>query len=355
MVDYKKELEALLDRLIAENGSDLHLSVGKPPIIRVSGFLIPFVNKQSLTAEDTESFMDAFLRPEDKKRFLANKDIDFSYDHRGKARFRGNCFYQQGSIAISLRLIPKRIKTIAELNLPHVLEYFTEKHQGFFLVVGPMGHGKSTTLASMIDLINQTRAEHIVTIEDPIEYVYEPKLSVIEQREVRIDALDFASALRSTFRQDANVILVGEMRDLETISNAIIASDTGHLVFSTLHTNSASQTINRIIDVFPPSQQDQIRIQLASSLTGIFSQRLIPRISGGLVPAYELLINNSAVANLIREKRIHEINTVIETSSEQGMVDMNRSLADLVRRGEITPQNAYLHSLNPKILEKLIK
>jgi twitching motility protein PilT len=355
MIDYKKEFESLLDRLIAENGSDLHLSVGKPPIIRISGFLVPFVNKSALTPDDTEAFMELLLRPDDKKVLMSNKDVDFSYDYKGRARFRGNCFFQQGSLALSLRLIPRRIRTLAELNLPPILQYFAEKQQGFFLVVGPMGHGKSTTLASMIELINQTRAEHILTIEDPIEYVYEPKLSVIEQREVRIDTPDFATALRSAFRQDANVILVGEMRDLETISNAIIASDTGHLVFSTLHTNSASQTINRIIDVFPSNQQDQIRIQLASSLTGIFSQRLIPRISGGLIPAYELLINNSAVANLIREKRIHEINTIIETSSENGMIDMNRSLADLVRRGEITPQNAYMHSLNPKVLEKLIK
>jgi len=220
--------------------------------------------------------------------------------------------------------------------------------------VGPVGHGKSTTLAAMIDHINDTRSEHIVTIEDPIEYIYPQKKSVIDQREVRVDTVDFPSALKSVFRQDVDVILIGEMRGVDTIATAVTAAETGHLVFSTLHTNNAAQTINRIIDSFPGSQQDQIRVQLASTLTGIFSQRLIPRISGGLVPAYELLVANTAVSNLIREKRVHEINTLIETGSESDMIDMNRSLADLVRRGEITVENAILYSPNPKMLERLL-
>jgi len=217
-----------------------------------------------------------------------------------------------------------------------------------------MGHGKSTTLASLINIINSTRSEHILTIEDPIEYMYEEKLSVIDQREVRIDTKDFHTALVSMFREDVNVALIGEMRDQETISSAVTAAETGHLIFSTLHTNSAAQSIDRIIDIFPPGQQEQIRLQLAATLTGVFSQRLVPRISGGLIPAYELLISNYAVANLIREKRTHEINTFIETGLEQGMTDMNRSLADLVRRGEITPENAFAYSPNPRIMDRLL-
>jgi twitching motility protein PilT len=263
-------------------------------------------------------------------------------------------YYKQGTLSVALRLIPKKIKTLAELNLPPILETFTRKPQGFFLCVGPIGQGKSTTLAAMIEMINQSRSEHILTIEDPIEYVYESKKSIIDQREVLVDTPDFHSALTSMFREDIDVCLVGEMRDINTISTAVTAAETGHLVFSTLHTNNAAQTINRIIDSFPPNQQDQIRVQLAGSLTGIFSQRLIPRISGGLIPAYELLINNNAVANLIREKRIHEIQTVIETSSGEGMIDMNRSLAELARSGQISVESAYLNSQSPKTLEKLI-
>lgn len=353
-MDYKKELENLLSRLIEEGGSDLHFSEGRPPTVRISGFLIPLVNKPKLKKDDTMAFASELLRAEDKKLFLENKEIDFSYDFKGKARFRGNVYFQQGGAGIALRLIPKNIKTFAELGLPPILEIFAQKQQGFFLAVGPIGHGKTTTLAAMVDLINNTRAEHIMTIEDPIEYVYEPKLSLIDQREVRIDTLDFRNALSSMFRQDVDVVLVGEMRDVETISAAVTAAETGHLVLSTLHTNNAAQTIERIIDVFPAIQQEQVRIQLAGSLSGIFSQRLIPRISGGLIPAYELLIANTAVENLIRDKRTHEIDTVIETSSDAGMIGMNRCLSDLVRRGEITVENAYLYSFNPKALQDLI-
>ena len=246
------------------------------------------------------------------------------------------------------------MKSIEELNLPPVLKEFANREQGFFLVVGPVGQGKTTTLASLIETINEERAEHIITIEDPIEYLFTEKKSIIDQREVRIDTKDFHSALTSVFRQDVDVVMIGEMREPETISTAVTAAETGHLVFSTLHTNNAAQTIDRIIDSFPATQQDQIRLQLAGSLAGIFSQRLIPRVSGGLIPAYELLINNNAVSNLIREKRTHEINTVIETGSEDGMIDMNRSLAELVRRGEITVENAYTRSWNPKSLERLL-
>jgi twitching motility protein PilT len=294
------------------------------------------------------------LGDEKIQKFVERKEYDFSYRFNDNARFRGNAFIQQGYYSIALRLIPKQILTFDQLGLPKALEMFTQKKQGFFLVVGPVGQGKSTTLASMIEMINQERAEHIVTIEDPIEYVYEQKKSIIDQREVGTDTDSFENALLSVLRQDVNVILLGEMRGHETMAAAVTAAETGHLVFSTLHTNNAAQTIDRIIDTFPPAQQDQIRVQLAASLTGIFSQRLIPRISGGMVPAYELLVANSAVANLIREKRTHEINTVIETGLQEGMIDMNRSLAELVRKGEISIENAYQHSLNPQILERMI-
>ncbi len=353
MTDYKIALADLVKTVVNEGASDLHLSEGRHPTIRVSGMLLPLVKHPALTKEDTAGILNILLSEKNRELFSNTKEVDFSYGS-GDARFRGNAYFQQGAVSVALRLVPKMIRSFEELNLPDILKTFAEKQQGFFLVVGPVGHGKSTTLATMVDYINSNRAEHILTIEDPIEYIYEQKRSVIDQREVRIDTDDFSNALRSMFREDVDVVLIGEMRGLETISTAVTAGETGHLVFSTLHTNSAAQTIDRIIDSFPGSQQDQIRSQLSTSLNGIFSQRLIPRISGGLIPAYELLINNNAVANLIREKRIHEINTVIETSSQEGMMDMNRCLADLVARGEITIENAYHFSFNPKNLERLL-
>ena len=352
--EYKKELEDLVLTVIHEGASDLHLIVGRHPTIRVSGELVPLVKKPLLTGEDTNGLAKELLEDQIYKDFIAEKEVDFSFSFGKEARFRGNGFFQKGTVAIALRLIPKKIKTIQELGLPPVLELFTKRKQGFFLVVGPVGQGKSTTLASMIEMVNRERAENIITIEDPIEYVFTPDRSIISQREVRFDTKDFQVALRACFREDVDIILIGEMRGLDTIATAVTAAETGHMVFSTLHTNNASQTIDRIIDSFPPSQQDQIRLQLSASLAGIFSQRLIPRVSGGQVPAYELLINNSAVANLIRERRTHEVPMVIETGSELGMIDMNRSLADLVRAGEISAENAYLHSFNPRALERMI-
>ena len=353
MTDYKTALADLVKTVVNEGASDLHISEGRHPTIRVSGMLLPLVKHAVLTKEDTAGYLNELLSDKNKELFYNSKEVDFSYS-MGDDRFRGNAYFQQGAVSVALRLVPKKIRTFEELNLPEILKTFAEKQQGFFLVVGPVGHGKSTTLAAMLDYINTNRAEHILTIEDPIEYIYEQKRSVVDQREVRIDTDDFPNALKSMFREDVDVVLIGEMRGTETISTAVTAGETGHLVFSTLHTNSAAQTIDRIIDSFPGTQQDQIRSQLSSSLNGIFSQLLIPRISGGLVPAYELLINNSAVSNLIREKRTHEINTVIETSSQEGMVDMNRCLADLVSRGEITIENAYHFSFNPKNLERLL-
>jgi twitching motility protein PilT len=353
-VDYKKELNALIDLVIEEQASDIHLSVGTHPLIRVSGTLIPLLKKPVLNEVDLDSFAKILLRKDQYERYLNFTEIDFSFENVEGVRFRGNSFFQRGKMGIALRLIPNVVRTFGELNLPPILESFTERSQGFFLCVGPVGQGKSTTLAAMLDSINRSRAEHIVTIEDPIEYVYTEEKALIDQREIGIDSESFQTALNAAFRQDVDVILVGEMRNHDTIGAAVTAAETGHLVYSTLHTNDAAQTISRIVDSFPGGQQDQIRVQLAGSLIGIFSQRLIPHIAGGLVPAYELLINNTAVANLIRENRVHEIPSVIETGLEQGMIDMNRTLARLVQNGDITVENAFRYSVNPKGLERLI-
>jgi twitching motility protein PilT len=354
MIDPKALISTLLDTVVAEGGSDLHLSAGHNPIIRVAGALVPLLQHPVLTPEDTMGIMKSILPPDRMATFDQVQAVDFSYAHTEQARFRINGYTVQGAVTLAMRLIPHETRTFASLNLPPILEVFTQRQQGFFLVVGPVGQGKSTTLAALIDRINETRAEHIVTIEDPVEYLFDPKKSLIHQREVHIDSPSFAAALTSAFREDVNVIMVGEMRDQETISAAVTAAETGHLVLSTLHTNNAAQTIDRIIDMFPPGQQGQVRVQLAGSLAGIFSQRLVPRISGGLIPAYELLINNSAVANLIREGRTHEITTVIQTSSQDGMIDMDRSLAELVRRGEVTVEHAYSHALDPKTFERYL-
>lgn len=354
MDDYASTLKKYINVVIHEGASDLHFSTGAHPTIRVSGSLVPMLKEPLLTPEDTRGFAKALLSPDQEKKFIERQEIDFAYETPDGTRFRGNAFFQRGAVGIALRLIPKVIKPLADLNLPDVLASFARREQGFFLVVGPVGQGKTTTLASLIELINTERMEHIITIEDPIEYVFEPKQSLVDQREVGIDTRDFSSALLSAFREDVDVLLVGEMRGPETMSAAVTAAETGHLVLATMHTNDAAQTVDRIIDAFGAAQQDQIRLQLASSLAGIFSQRLVPRISGGLIPAYELLVNNKAVSNLIREKRTHEIPTVIETGSTEGMIDMNRCLAELVARGEITPETAYEHSLNPNILQKLL-
>ncbi len=351
--DFKNEFENLIDAVVKEDASDLHLSEGRQPILRVSGFLVPISSHPVLTRQDMKSVLDILLDAQKKEIFLNIKQVDFAYEH-GNVRFRGNAFFQSNKMSLALRLIPKKIRTFDELRLPTILDNFINKQQGFFLVVGPTGHGKSTTLASMIDRINEQRLEHIVTVEDPIEYVFDSKKSVIDQREVLQDTPDFHTALNGMFRQDIDVVMIGEMRTPEDISTAVTAAETGHLVFSTLHTNNASQTIDRIIDSFDKNQQRQISYQLASSLIGIMSQRLVPRISGGLIPACELLINNNAVSNLIRENRIFEINSIIETSAESGMIDLNRYLSDLVRAGEITIETAYLYSQNTKSLERML-
>lgn len=352
-MDYKKFLHDLFENLINEDGSDIHMGVGRKPAIRINGQLIVLVNYNVMTEENILGVLDSFVGPQRVKKFLEDKGIDFSSNlNNGQIQLRGNAFFQRGLICIAIRLVSKA-KTFEELSLPMILKDFARKKQGFFLVVGPVGQGKSTTLSTMINIINSEQAAHVITIEDPIEFIYQQDKSIIDQREIGVDAPNFLDALKSAFREDANVILIGEMRDSDTISAAVTAAETGHLVLSTLHTNNASQTIDRIIDSFPSEQQGQIRLQLASSLLGVFSQRLIPRIAGGRIPAYELLINNKAIANLIREKRTHEIDTVLETSSHEGMMDMNRCLIDLVQRGEISLESAYEYAINPKALEQM--
>ncbi len=348
-----KKLLTLLDLVIAQGGSDLHISPEETLMIRVSGSLLPVAKYGPFSNEDTEAMLSSIVPPDRWESFKEKQTVDISFAYKGD-RFRVNGYQVQGMITMALRLIPNKIRTFDDLNLPPILSVFTQREQGFFLVVGPVGQGKSTTLAAMIDHINESRAEHILTIEDPVEYIFKPKKSLIHQREIHIDAPNFHSALQSSFREDVDVIMVGEMRDYETISSAVTAAETGHLVFSTLHTNNAAQTIDRIIDMFPSQQQDQVRVQLAGSLAGIFSQRLIPRISGGLIPAYELLINNNAIANLIREARTHEISAVIQTSSQEGMIDMDRALAELVRRGEVTVEHAYEHAMDTKTFERYL-
>ena len=349
------QLKKLLELTIKEQASDLHLSVGHPPVMRISSHLLPIIKEKKLSSEDTKNLAFALMTDLQREKFLKEKEVDFSYKFEEKSRFRVNVFFQKGDISCALRLVPSKIKTITELNLPPVLYEFARAKQGFVLVCGPSSQGKSTTLASLIDEVNHTRADHIVTIEDPIEYVFTPDKSIIDQREVGRDTLSFTRALRSTFRQDPDVIMVGEMRDPETISTAITAAETGHLVFATLHTNSAAQTIHRVVDSFPSQQQNQIRAQLSGSLLGVVSQRLVQRIRGGVIPACEVMISNPAVANLIRENKIHEIPTVIETSLEEGMISLNRSLADLVKRKEVSLESALKYSLSPKELKILIR
>ena len=354
-MNHNELLKKLLDLTLKEQASDLHLSAGHYPVLRIEGRLTPLIKQKILDEKEIKAVVEAMLSPEQLAKFYKNKDIDISYNFEDKSRFRVNFFFQRGEISCALRLVPVRIKTIEELNLPLVLHEFSKANQGFVLVTGPSSHGKSTTLAALIDEINHTRADHIITIEDPIEYVFKDDKSLIDQREVFQDTENFSQALRATFRQDPDVIMVGEMRDPETIATAITAAETGHLVFATLHTNSASQTINRIVDTFPPEQQAQIRVQLSGSLLGVVSQRLLPGIRGGLVPVCEVLFNTPAVGNLIRENKIHEIPLVIETSAEAGMISLNRALADLVRKKEITLENALKYSLSPSELKMLIK
>lgn len=352
--DYKTKLGQYLELAQAQGSSDLHLGVGKKPTLRIDGTLLQLAKEPVMLKEDLDGFIKVLLNEEQQKIFHTQKEIDFGFTHEEKIRCRANAYTQKGMVAVAIRLIAMDIKGIEELSLPPIIHEFTKLSQGFFLVVGPAGHGKSTTLAAMVDEINHNRFDHIITVEDPIEYLFSPDRSLIDQREVGVDTVSFNKALRSVLRQDPDVVMIGEMRDPESISIALTASETGHLVFSTLHTNNAAQTIDRIIDSFPAGQQGQIRSQLASTLVGIMSQRLIPRIEGGRVPAAEIMFVNAAIRNLIREDKTYQIDLVIETSSEDGMISLNRSLASLVKRREITQENAYLYSLNPTELKNLL-
>jgi twitching motility protein PilT len=354
-MSYKPILHDLLETVLTQKASDLHLSSGNHPVIRVGGRLIPLVRKKVLTAEDTKGIAFEMMSDKQAEQFLKEKEMDVSYAFGSDARFRVNVFFRQGDISCALRFIPKKIETIEELNMPPILHELIRPSQGFVLITGPSSQGKSTTMAALIDEINKTKAVHIITIEDPVEYIFERDRAIIDQREVHKDTLSFAKALKATFRQDPDVIMVGEMRDPETISTAITAAETGHLVIATLHTNSASQTIHRIVDSFPGVQQGQIRSQLSGSLLGVVSQRLIPRIKGGMIPSCEIMVNTPAVANLIREGKIHELPMIIETSAEVGMISLNRYLANLVRAREVSLDAAQNYSLNPAELRNLVR
>ena len=354
-MDYLTYLKKLLDTAVKEEASDLDISVGHAPNIRITGQLVPLSQEKIITPEDSQGLAFALMSEIQRKKFFEEKEIDLSYQHEDKGRFRANIFYQRGSISLALRFIPSKIRTIEELSLPPILHDFLGRPQGLVLVTGATSQGKSTTLAAMIDEINHTRSAHVITIEDPIEYTYPIDRAMIDQREVLIDTLTFGGALKAALRQNPDVIMVGEMRDLETIATTVTAAETGQLVFATLHTNSAAQTIHRIVDVFPAEQQEQIKFQLSSSLLGIISQRLIPRMKGGFIPVCELLINNNAVSNLIRENKIHEIPAVIETSAKEGMISLNRAMVDLVRKKEISLKDAMDYALDPIEVRNLLR
>ncbi len=349
------KIEELLEITINQKASDLHLIAGLPPILRINGALTPIVGKERLNEEEVKTLVLSLLNEEQKEIFLVNKEIDFSFPYQEQGRFRVNAYHQKGTVAASLRLLPLTIPKIDELNLPEICHQFVTLKQGFILVTGPTGHGKSTTLAAIIEEINQTRPVHILTIEDPIEYVFQPKQGIISQREVRSDTHSWQIALRSCLREDPDVVMVGEMRDYETIASALTIAETGHLVFATLHTNSAAQTIDRIVDVFPEYQQEQVKMQLSNTLEAILSQRLLPSLEGGRIPAIEILVATPAVRTSIREGKTHLIDNIIQTSSELGMKTLEMDLARLVKQGKISLEIAKAYALRPEELIRLIK
>ncbi|MBI2031794.1 MAG: type IV pilus twitching motility protein PilT [Candidatus Levybacteria bacterium] len=353
------DIQQLLQLTITNKASDLHLLPGVHPAIRVDGALAYLTNFPVLTRENVEMMVFSLVSPKLKEIFLNQKELDFSFGFGGGAygdlgRFRANIYYQRGNISAEFRYLEPKIRTLEELNMPKIIHNFAELKQGFILVTGPTGHGKSTTLAAIINEINLNKNVHILTIEDPIEYVYPTGKSLISQREMGLDTNSWSLSLRSALREDPDVVLVGEMRDPETISSAITIAETGHLVFSTLHTNSASQSIDRIIDSFPANQQAQIRVQLASTLKGIISQRLLPRISGGRIPAVELLIGTSAVASNVRDGKTHLIDSIIQNSQDQGMIPFEQSLASLVLSGSISLETAKSYALRQEELQRLV-
>ncbi|MFA6048080.1 MAG: type IV pilus twitching motility protein PilT [Parcubacteria group bacterium] len=354
-VHAEQRIKNLLRMVAQEGASDLHLVVGRYPTFRVDGKLIPFKEDSVLAPPDTKAISEVIMGDEAKAKFLKEGQMDFSYNFEDKARFRVNAFFQQGYVSIAFRLIPKEIRTLQELNMPEGLYEFTKFSQGLLLIVGPVGHGKSTSLAALINDINHNQEKHIITIEDPIEYVYEQDRCIINQREIYQDSRSFQAALKSVFREDANIVLIGEMRDLDTISTAMTAAETGHLILATLHTNDSAQTIDRIVDVFPAHQQNQIRSQLANVLLGVVSQRLVPQVDGGRIPAVEIMIKNHAIENLIRENKSYQMDNVIETSSGSGMITLDRSLTNLVKRGVISVDAAMAYAKDPKSFQSLLK
>ncbi|KKS16900.1 MAG: twitching motility protein [candidate division WWE3 bacterium GW2011_GWB1_41_6] len=345
----------LLENVVNSNASDLHISVGDPPYIRVNTVLQPVKDFPAMTTEDVNYFLSQLLEEDQLQLLDVNRELDFSVALGTKARFRVNAFFQKGTPSVALRLIPAVIPSLESLHLPDVLVKLCEMKQGLFLVVGPTGHGKSTTIASMIDRINETRSEHIVTVEDPIEYIFTNKKSLIEQREMYIDTHSWDVALKSILRQDPNIVLIGEMRDVETMSAALHISETGHLVFATLHTNSASSTVERIINSFPDTAQSQVRLQLAQSLEVIMSQRLLPSPEHGMVPAAEIMLASDAIRNLIREGKPQMIDNTLATSVTMGMMPLERSLALLIDKGWVEETEAMKYTLHPDELRRLLK
>lgn len=348
------KIENLLEEVVKQDASDLHLTVGVPPMIRVDGSLKPIPNITPLTGAEVEKLIFSVVDEVQKDILLKDMEVDFSFAFGDVARFRANAYHQKGNMALALRLIPTQIRSIEELGMPKTIENLTEFPRGLVLVTGPTGSGKSTTLAAMIDKINKDKSLHIITIEDPIEYTHKNQKSVVEQREIHYDTRSFSAALRSILREDPDVVLIGEMRDLETIASAITIAETGHLVLATLHTNNAAQSVDRMIDVFPPHQQQQIRVQLSNILNAIVSQRLIPAIGGGRVVASEIMIANPAVRNIIREGKTHQLDAVIQTGAEEGMQTMDRNMATLVKSGKITLEEAKGYAIDVKELERLV-
>ena len=344
-----------MQKVIDVQGSDLHLTVGAPPVSRVDGLLKPFEGYDPLTPTDVENLVFSILAPEQKEMLMMNKELDFSFAYGEIARFRVNAFHQRGYLAAALRLVPFKIPTLEELNLPSSLYDFCLLPQGFVLITGPTGQGKSTTIAALLNYINETRNVHIVTIEDPIEYIYPHRRSLVDQRELHLDTHSWEIALRSALREDPDVVLIGEMRDYETISSAVTIAETGHLVFASLHTNSAPQTIDRIIDVFPENQQRQIRVQLSSILEGVVSQRLLPAIGGGRVPAVEIMKSSPAVRTVIREGKTHQLDNIMATSVELGMVSLDRALAQTVKDGLVEEAVARSQTLHPEEFQRILR
>lgn len=347
-------IQQMMEITVSRNASDLHLMVGHAPTIRIFGDLIPIPSEQPLTPQDIETLLFPMLNQNQKEILIRDWELDLGYDFSVKARFRINIYRQRGSFAAALRVIPSNIKSLEEIRMPSSIRKLTDLRQGLVLVTGPTGHGKSTTLAAMINEINMTRKAHIITVEDPIEFIYPNGKSMISQRELNSDTKSFENALKYALREDPDVVLIGEMRDLETISAAMTIAETGHLVLATLHTNSAAQTIDRVIDVFPESQQPQIRTQLAAVLEAVVSQRLVPTIEPGRMLALELLFSNPAVRAIVREAKTHMIDNLIQTSGEQGMVNMETSLAVLVREGKISLETAQQYASNITLLNKLL-